>query len=212
MTTGVRPFGLLCVAAGLAAAVPSAAAIAYSAGVDWQLDPAGPVLFLLLGGLVLAFLGGLLARADVLVGCLAALFFLAMLCIGAELAGRAVERTRDWYRTPQAVSVTVTECQVYQEAAGPFGDRYGCLHSWTFDGRQLTERRLAGDHPDGRRIRLWMDPDDGSLDDHALVTILGATAFGLFTGALALLMALLAVESFLTQIRAAVRGAAPLPD
>ncbi|GAA1118303.1 hypothetical protein [Kitasatospora arboriphila] len=210
MTRRVRPFGLLCVAAGFAAAAPSAALLAYSAGVDWQVRLTGPAPYLLLGGLLLAFLGGLPAGTDAFVGCLAALFFLVVLGIGAELAGRATERTRDWYRTPQSVSVTVTGCQVYREPTGPFDDLYGCLHTWTFDGRQLTERRLADDYPDGHRIRLWMDPDDGSLDDHALFTIVAATAFGLFTGALALLMTRLAVESFLTALRGALRP--PVPD
>ncbi|WP_030265439.1 hypothetical protein [Streptomyces sp. NRRL B-24484] len=105
----------------------------------------------------------------------------------------------------------MTECQVYREPTGPFDDLYGCLRTWTFDGRQLTERRLAGDHP-GHRIRLRTDPDDGSLDDHALFTIVAAAAFGLFTGALVLLTARLAVESFLTALRVALRPPGPVPD
>ncbi|MEV8094668.1 hypothetical protein [Kitasatospora sp. NPDC085879] len=205
-------FGRLCVAAGLATATPPAAVLAYSFGVDWQLRPTAPSASLLLAGLALALLGGLVAGADVFVGCLAVLFFLAVLCIGSELAGRAVERTRDWYRTPQAVTVTLTECQVYRETGGPFDNLYGCLHTWSFDGRQLSERRIAGDHPDGHRIRLWMDPDDGSLDDHAWFTVVAASAFGLFACALAVLMARLAVEDFVTTIRTAVRRPAPAPD
>ncbi|WP_030265442.1 hypothetical protein [Streptomyces sp. NRRL B-24484] len=94
MAGKVRPFGLLCVAAGFAAAAPSAALLACSTGVDRQVRLTGPAPYLLLGGLPPAFLGGLPARTDVFVGCLAALFFLVVPGIGAEPAGRATERTR----------------------------------------------------------------------------------------------------------------------
>ncbi|MFF4381536.1 hypothetical protein [Kitasatospora sp. NPDC001547] len=111
------------------------------------------------------------------------------LWLGASAADLAASGVRDWVRTPQAVTATVTECRTessFHENDTVGFDHVACLYHWTFNGDERTGR-LAGDsHPDGTRVGMWMSPKTGELAEHPLFALIGYTAGALGAAAIVL--------------------------
>ncbi|WBP85548.1 hypothetical protein [Kitasatospora cathayae] len=173
----------------------TAAVVAGLAARDWTLDdPAwlgarpwvvGPALMVGLLGLVPA-----LGWAEAGTGLTLFLFFAVPAVLCTALTTQDVLDVRQWLRTDQSVTVTLSGCHRSGTRTNVIGDYqdtndvYDCTYSWTAGGRNWEQvRTTEKNHRDGYRTDMWTDPSTGELADHSIVS----TAWGIFwTGVVAL--------------------------
>ncbi|MFE5581876.1 hypothetical protein [Kitasatospora sp. NPDC056531] len=176
-------------------AFATAVVVAGLAARDWTLDdPAwlgarpwmvGLALLVGLLGLVPA-----LGWAEAGAGLMVFLFFAVPTVVDTALTTQVVQDVRQWLRTDQSVTVTLSGCHRsgtrtvvidnYQDTS----DVYDCTYSWTAGGRSWEQvRTTEKNRRDGYRTTMWTDPSTGELADHDIVS----TALGVFwTGVVAL--------------------------
>jgi hypothetical protein len=85
----------------------------------------------------------------------------------------------DWARSPVRVPATVSNCTsetTHDPETGPT-TTYECDFAWVWHGAEHRKRAGATDvFPDGTVLSVWVNPSDGSSDDHS---VLGQVVLGL---------------------------------
>lgn len=107
-------------------------------------------------------------------------FLLLPTLVGVGAVASATSDIREWRRTSQAVTATLSGCYVsgsqpIDTDRGTIGldDLYSCTYRWTAAGRDWEQVRRSpnGDHPDGYREQVWADGKTGEVAEHHPIRI-----------------------------------------
>ncbi|MGA5821266.1 hypothetical protein ACPC54_25765 [Kitasatospora sp. NPDC094028] len=107
-------------------------------------------------------------------------FMLLPPLVGVGAAAAATGDIREWGRTGQAVTATLSGCHVsgtvpLETDRGTIGsvDVYSCTYRWTAAGQDWEQVRRSpfGNHPDGYREQVWTDGTTGEVAEHHPIRI-----------------------------------------
>ncbi|MFF2147350.1 hypothetical protein [Kitasatospora sp. NPDC058190] len=100
--------------------------------------------------------------------------------VGVGAAASATSDIREWGRTGQAVTATLSGCYVsgsqpVDTDRGTVGsnDLYSCTYRWTAAGQDWEQVRRSpnGNHPDGYHEQVWADGTTGDVAEHHPIRI-----------------------------------------
>ncbi|MBV2155841.1 hypothetical protein [Kitasatospora sp. SUK 42] len=171
-----------------AVAFATAVVVAGRSALAWALDdPAwlGSTPWVVGLALLVGVLGLLPLRYDLALGPTLMVYalFAVPAVVGTAATTGAVQDIRQWLRTDEQVTVTLSGCHHSGRRTAVVndtpvaGDLYTCTYSWSAGGRSRSQvRETEQNHRSGYETRMWADRSSGELAEHDIVR----TAFLVF--------------------------------
>ncbi|MFB7666290.1 hypothetical protein ACFC1R_20440 [Kitasatospora sp. NPDC056138] len=160
MTRGRPAFWRILTLTGTLTGAVNGALVCWSWGSTVAALPLTPLLLVGGAGLLVAFLASLpLIDGGVpVLRYAAAIILMLLLWTSALTADDVADAVPSWVRTSQAVTTTLTDCRVDGTSTSDSGlvrIETSCMHHWTLDGRERSERRDSrAVLPDGSHQRM----------------------------------------------------------